>query len=104
MSDGGVDFRNTSAAQSEKYHHPASELPASSRPATDNNDVIRNDNANRGTDVTNKTGNYSLTDARTGLHGGNYTTCYPIMAQIDWWGNYGNSDSNYGGNFGAAAE
>ena len=67
---------------------------------TDNNDVIRSDNANRGTDVTNKTGNYGLTAARTGLHGGSHTTCYPIMCQIDWWGNYGNADGNYGGNFG----
>ena len=67
---------------------------------TDNNDVIRNDNTNRGTDITNKTGNFSLEESRTGMHGGYYSTCYPVMAQIDWWGNYGNADSNYGGNFG----
>ena len=67
---------------------------------TDNNDVIKSDNTVAGATVTNKTGNYSLTTSRTGLHGGCHTTCYPVMAQIDWWGNYGNADSNYGGNFG----
>ena len=39
------------------------------------------------TDITNKTGNYSLEESRTGLHGGYYTTCYPAIMQIDWWGN-----------------
>ena len=72
--------------------------------STDSNSVIKNDNSFKGSNVTNKTGNYSLVESRTGLHGGNYTTCYPVMAQIDWWGNYGNADSNYGGNFGADAE
>ena len=37
---------------------------------TDNNDVIRDDNASYSNTVTNKTGNYGLTTARTGLHGG----------------------------------
>ena len=64
---------------------------------TDNNDVIRDDNALRGTTVTNKTGNYGLNESRTGMHGGSHTTCYPAMMQIDWWGNYGNNDSTYGG-------
>ena len=68
--------------------------------SNDNNDVIANNNTARSTDVTNKTGNYSLSESRTGLHGGYYSTCYPVIAGIDWWGNYGNSDSNYGGNFG----
>jgi len=64
---------------------------------TDNNDVIRDDNASYSTTVTNKTGNYSLNDSRTGLHGGSHTTCYPAIMQIDWWGSYGNNDSTYGG-------
>jgi hypothetical protein len=68
--------------------------------STDNNDVIANNNTARATDVTNKTGNYSLSESRTGLHGGYYSTCYPVLCGIDWWGNYGNADSNYGGNFG----
>ena len=68
--------------------------------STDNNDVIANNNTARATDVTNKTGNYSLSESRTGLHGGYYSTCYPVIAGIDWWGNYGGADSNYGGNFG----
>ena len=68
--------------------------------STDNNDVIANNNTARATDVTNKTGNYSLSESRTGLHGGYYSTCYPVLCGVDWWGNYGNADSNYGGNFG----
>ena len=65
--------------------------------STDNNDVIRSDNALRGTTITNKTGNHGLEQSRTGLNGGSHTTCYPAMMQIDWWGTYGNSDTNYGG-------
>ena len=65
--------------------------------STDNNDVIRDNNGVRATDVTNKTGNYSLTEARTGMHGGSHTTCYPAIMQVDWWGTYGNNDSTYGG-------
>ena len=65
--------------------------------STDNNDVIRSDNALRGTTITNKTGNYGLTESRTGLNGGSHTTCYPAMMQIDWWGAYGNNGSSYGG-------
>ena len=68
--------------------------------SNDNNDVIRNDNSFRGTDVTNKTGNYGLTESRTGLHGGYYSTCYPVICGVDWWGNYGNQDAAYGGKFG----
>jgi hypothetical protein len=68
--------------------------------SNDNNDVIANNNTARSTDVTNKTGNYGLSESRTGLHGGYYSTCYPVIAGIDWWGNYGGADSNYGGNFG----
>ena len=72
--------------------------------STDNNSVIKDDNTFKGSDVTNKTGNYSLVESRTGMHGGCHTTCYPVMCQIDWWGNFGNADSNYGGMFGTAAE
>jgi hypothetical protein len=64
---------------------------------TDNNDVIRDDNNSHSSSVTNKTGNYGLTAARTGLHGGSETTCYPAIMQVDWWGAYGNNDSTYGG-------
>ncbi len=65
--------------------------------STDNNDVIRDDNNLRGTTITNKTGNYSTENSRTGLQGGSHTTCYPAIMQIEWWGQYGNSDSSYGG-------
>ena len=68
--------------------------------STDNNDIIRNDNSTRASDVTNKTGNYGLTNSRVGIHGGNHTTCYPVLCGIDWWGNYGNQDAAYGGKFG----
>ena len=56
--------------------------------------------ASTSTTVTNKTGNYSLTSSYNYLHGGFYSTCYPLQCQVDWWGNYGNGDSRYGGNFG----
>ncbi len=52
------------------------------------------------TDVTNRTGNYSLTSSYNYLHGGFYSTVYPLMCGIDWWGNYGNGDSRYGGKHG----
>ena len=56
--------------------------------------------ASTSTTVSNKTGNYSLTSSYNYLHGGFYSTCYPLQCQVDWWGNYGNGDSRYGGNFG----
>ena len=42
--------------------------------STDNNSVIKNDNTFKGSNVTNKTGNYSLVESRTGMHGGCHTT------------------------------
>jgi hypothetical protein len=54
-----------------------------------------------GTSVTNKTGNYGLTSSYNYLHGGYYSTCYPLMMQVDWWGSYGQSDSGYGGKYGS---
>jgi hypothetical protein len=64
---------------------------------TDNNDVIRDNNTPYADSISNKTGNYSINESRTGLHGGSHTTCYPAMMQIDWWGSYGNNSSTYGG-------
>jgi hypothetical protein len=62
-------------------------------------DVVRNDNNHQGSaTVTNKTGNVGLSANRCFLTGGYHSTCYPKMMQIDWWGNFGNSDSTYGGN------
>lgn len=56
--------------------------------------------ASTSTAVTNKTGNYSLTSSYNYLHGGFQSTVYPLMCQIDWWGNYGQGDSRYGGKHG----
>lgn len=56
--------------------------------------------ASTSTTVTNKTGNYGLTSSYNYLHGGFYSTVYPLMCQIDWWGNFGNGDSRYGGKHG----
>jgi len=63
--------------------------------------VIPNNNNLVGADITNKTGNHGLTAARTWLHGGFYSTAYPLLMQIDWWGSYGNNDSTYGGKYGS---
>ena len=56
--------------------------------------------ASTSTTVTNKTGNYSLTSSYNYLHGGFQSTVYPLMCQIDWWGNFGAGDSRYGGKHG----
>jgi hypothetical protein len=71
----------------------------------DSGDTVVQDGNARGTGtlVTNRTGNYSLTQSRNFLHGGFSSTCYPMMCQVDWWGNYGNTDSCYGGKHGIDA-
>ncbi len=67
--------------------------------STSGDGIVRNDNAHVGSaTVTNKTGNVGLSANRCFLTGGYHSTCYPKMMQIDWWGNFGNSDSTYGGN------
>ena len=69
------------------------------RGATSGNGIITDDDSHLGDEaITNKTGNVGLGANRTFLHGGYHSTCYPLMMQIDWWGNYGNTDGNYGGN------
>jgi hypothetical protein len=56
--------------------------------------------ASTSSSVTNKTGNYGLTSSYNYLHGGFQSTVYPLQCQIDWWGNYGQGDSRYGGKHG----
>jgi hypothetical protein len=59
--------------------------------------VISNNNSFYGTTVSNGTGVVSLTESYTMLHGGYYSTCYPLMTGINWWGAYGSGDQSYGG-------
>jgi len=50
-----------------------------------------------GSVITNGTGNFGLSQGRTFLHGGYYSTCYPLIFQVNWWGKYGQNDLAYGG-------
>ena len=56
---------------------------------------------NSGSVVTNGTGNFSVPQSRTFLHGGYHSTSYPLMFQVNWWGKYGNADHSYGGLYGS---
>ena len=62
-----------------------------------NDTVIPNSNSHAGGTYTNKTGVCSLSECYTNLHGGYYSTCYPGMFGINWWGTYGAGDASYGG-------
>ena len=65
---------------------------------TSGNGVIPDNNNHVGSAaVTNKTGNVGISQCYTHIHGGYYSTCYPLLCGVDWWGNYGNTDSRYGG-------
>ena len=55
-------------------------------------------NSHVGGTYTNKTGNCSLSNSYTQITGGYYSTCYPQMMGINWWGAYGSADQSYGGN------
>ncbi len=50
--------------------------------------------------VTNGTGAFGVPQSRTFLHGGYYSTNYPLMMQVNWWGNYGNADHSFTGLYG----
>jgi hypothetical protein len=52
---------------------------------------------NSGSVVTNGTGVFSPPASRTYLHGGFYSTNYPGMYQVNWWGNFGQNDMAFGG-------
>ncbi len=61
------------------------------------NSIVPNGNGNVGGEYTNGTGVASLNNCYTGLHGGYFSTCYPLMTNINWWGAYGSADASYGG-------
>ena len=51
----------------------------------------------QGGTYTNKTGVVSLSSCRTTLTGGYGSTNYPLLMGVDWWGNYGATNSSFGG-------
>ena len=59
--------------------------------------TVPDNNSHVGGTYTNKTGNCSISQCYTQLHGGYYSTCYPMLLGINWWGAYGSADSSYGG-------
>ena len=50
-----------------------------------------------GSVLTNATGVLSPPASRTYLHGGNTSTNYPLMFQVNWWGSFGSGEQSYGG-------
>ncbi len=55
-------------------------------------------NSHVGGNYDNKTGVCGLSECYSILTGGFYSTCYPQMMGINWWGPYGSgSDASYGG-------
>jgi hypothetical protein len=62
------------------------------------NDLISTTNGNVSESaITNGTGVFGIPASRTTLHGGYYSTNYPGMFQVNWWGNFGPNDSAFGG-------
>jgi hypothetical protein len=59
--------------------------------------VIQNGNGTMGGSYSNGTGSAALSNTYTGLTGGYYSTCYPLLTNINWWGAYGSADASYGG-------
>ena len=51
----------------------------------------------QGAVVTNGTGVFSPPASRTYLHGGNTSTNYPLMFQVNWWGSFGSGEQSYNG-------
>jgi hypothetical protein len=50
-----------------------------------------------GSVLTNATGVLSPPASRTYLHGGNTSTNYPLMFQVNWWGSFNSGEQSYGG-------
>jgi hypothetical protein len=65
--------------------------------STSGDATMPDNNAHVGGTYTNKTGNCSLANCYTQLTGGYYSTCYPNLIGINWWGTYGAGDQSYGG-------
>ena len=65
--------------------------------AFDANDVVSTGNTYEGGNFTNGTGVASPNQSNTGLHGGYYSTCYPLLMNLNWWGAYSSADASYGG-------
>ena len=70
-------------------------------PASNDTNLDTASSINSGSVVTNGTGNFSIPQSRTFLHGGYHSTSYPLMFQVNWWGKYGNADHSYGGLYGS---
>jgi len=51
----------------------------------------------QGAVVTNATGVFGIPASRTYLHGGNTSTNYPLMFQVNWWGSFGAGEQSYNG-------
>ena len=65
--------------------------------STSGDNIIQNGNSYNGGNHSNGTGVVSLNESYTNLHGGYFSTCYPLMTGINWWGAYGSGDQSYGG-------
>jgi hypothetical protein len=55
---------------------------------------------NSGVQLTTATSNGAalpLSNSYSLLHGGYYSTCYPLITTINWWGSYGSDSSSYCG-------
>jgi hypothetical protein len=50
-----------------------------------------------GSVLTNATGVLSPPASRTYLHGGQNSTNYPLMFQVNWWGSFSSGEQSYGG-------
>jgi hypothetical protein len=70
-------------------------------PASNDTNLASASSITSGSVVTNKTGVFSVPTSRTFLHGGYYSTNYPLMMQVNWWGNYGAGDHSYTGLYGS---
>jgi hypothetical protein len=69
-------------------------------PSSNDTNLATASSIQSGAVVTNGTGAFGVPQSRTFLHGGYYSTNYPLMMQVNWWGNYGNADHSYGGLYG----
>jgi hypothetical protein len=64
--------------------------------ASNGSTLVPNNTANRSWVLSNGSAQ-TLTIGYTGLTGGYYSTCYPLLTNVNWWGAYGSADSSYGG-------
>jgi hypothetical protein len=70
-------------------------------PSSNDTNLSAATSINSGSVITNGTGVFGIPESRTFLHGGYYSTSYPLMFQVNWWGKYGQHDLSYGGLYGS---